>query len=251
METLLYKLTWPEVEAYLRKNDLVIFPVGSTEQHGRHMAEDNDSFTAFEIAKRVAERTGVLVAPTMPFGYSAHHMNFPGTITLSFETLVRVYKEVCKSLLHHGFKKIVIFNGHGGNTNAIAQAVREVREETGAIVYALMVFPMERGFGSSSLKVLEQEGGGHACELETSIGLYLGQRILPERAERWKPPRGQTEFERKYQGKVTTARNFDEITESGSLGDPTLATKEKGEKLVEAVVEEISAFIEELKKVKA
>ncbi|MBS7652455.1 creatininase family protein [Candidatus Bathyarchaeota archaeon] len=246
----MYKLTWPEVEAYLKENDLIILPVGSTEQHGRHMAEDNDTFTALEVAKRVAEKTGVLVAPAIPFGYSTHHMRFPGTITLTFETLVRVYKEVCKSLLHHGFKKIVIFNGHGGNSNPIAQAIREIREETGAIIHSLMVFPMERGFGSASLKILEQEGGGHACELETSIGLYLGQRILFNKAEKWKPPRSQREFERKYQGKVVTARNFDEITESGSLGEPTIATKEKGEKLVETMVEEISVFIEELKKVK-
>ncbi|MEM3056255.1 MAG: creatininase family protein [Candidatus Bathyarchaeia archaeon] len=246
----MYKLTWPEVEAYLKENDLIILPVGSTEQHGRHMAEDNDTFTALEVAKRVAEKTGVLVAPVVPFGYSIHHMKFPGTITLTFETLVRVYKEVCKSLLHHGFKKIVIFNGHGGNTNPIAQAIREMREETGAIIYSIMVFPMERGFGSASLKVLEQEGGGHACELETSIGLYLGQRVLLHKAEKWKPPTSQKEFYQKYQGKVATARNFDEITESGSLGDPTLATMEKGEKLVEALIEEISTFIEELKKLK-
>lgn len=247
----MYKLTWPEVEAYLKENDLVILPVGSMEQHGRHMAEDNDTFTALEIAKRVAEKTGVLVAPAIPFGYSVHHMNFPGTITLTFETLVRVYKEVCKSLLKHGFKKIVIFNGHGGNTNPIAQAIRELREETGATVYSLMVFPTERGFGSASLKILEQEGGGHACELETSIGLYLGQRILLQEARKWKPPTSQRELERKYQGKVATARNFDEITETGSLGDSTLATEEKGQKLVDAVVEEISTFIEELKNMKS
>jgi creatinine amidohydrolase len=251
LEVLMYKLTWPEIEAYLKENDVVLFPTGSTEQHGRHIAEDNDAFTSFQIAKRVAEKTGVLVAPTMPFGYSVHHMKFPGTITLTFETLVSAYKEVCECLLRHGFKKIVIFNGHGGNTNAIAQALREVREETGSIVYSLMVFPMEGGFGAESTKIIKQEGGGHACELETSIGLYLGQRILFEKAEKWKPPKGVTDFDRRYQGKVATARNFDEITEAGSLGDPTLATREKGEIMVEAVVQEISAFIEELKKVKA
>ncbi|MBU0847720.1 creatininase family protein, partial [Patescibacteria group bacterium] len=128
IETLSYKLTWPEVEDYLKTNDVILFPTGSTEQHGKHIAEDNDAFTAYEIAKRVAERTGVLVAPTMPFGNSIHHMKFPGTMTLTFDTLVDVYKEVCESLISHGFKKIVIMNGHGGNTNAIAQALREIRD---------------------------------------------------------------------------------------------------------------------------
>lgn len=251
MEVLMFKLTWPEVQDYLEKSDVVLLPTGSTEQHGKHMAEDNDAFTAFQIAKRVAEKTGVLVAPPMPFGYSVHHMKFPGTITLTFETLLNVYKEVCKSLIHHGFKKIVIMNAHGGNTNAIAQALREVRDETGTIVYSLMVFPGERGFGSESVKVIEQEGGGHACELETSIGLYLGQRVLPEKAEKWKPPKAFPELDVKYRGKVSTARDFHEITEIGSLGDPTKATEEKGRQMVEAVVEEISAFIEDLKAIKA
>lgn len=81
---------------------------------------DNDSFTTFEISRRVAEKTGVLVATPIPVGYSPHHMDFPGSITLTFDTMVNVYKEVCMSLSHHGFKKIAIFNGHGGNRNPIA-----------------------------------------------------------------------------------------------------------------------------------
>lgn len=245
IETLSYKLTWPEVEDYLEKNDVILFPTGSTEQHGKHIAEDNDAFAACEIAKRVAERTGVLVAPTMPFGNSIHHMKFPGTITLTFDTLVDVYKEVCESLISHGFKKIVMMNGHGGNRNALAQALREIRDETGVIAYSLMVFPGE--FGAESLSILEQDSGGHACEEETSVSLYLGQRVLMDRAEDWKPPKNWTEFDTKYRRKVATARNWDELTEIGSLGKPTLASREKGEKMVEAVVEEISAFIEDLK----
>jgi creatinine amidohydrolase len=243
----MFKLTWPEVEEYLKENDMVLFPVGSTEQHGKHIAEDNDAFTAYEIARRVAEKTGVLVAPPMPFGNSVHHMRFPGSVTLTFRTLVNVYKEVCKSLLHHGFEKVVIMNGHGGNNGAISQTLREVKEETGKTVYALMVFPSARGFGAESVEIIEQEGGGHACELETSVALYLDQRVLMEKAEKWKPPASQTEFDRKYRGKIATTKDFHETTESGSLGDPTLATEEKGRKMVEAVVDDIAAFINDLK----
>lgn len=246
----MYKLTRPEIEEYLKTNDIVLFPTGSNEQHGKHIAVDNDSFTASEIANRVAEKTGVLVAPTMPVGYSIHHMKFPGTITLTFKTLLNVYKEVCKSLIQHGFNKIVIMNGHGGNTNVISQALREVREETGKRVYSLMVFPGETGFGSESLKVLEQERGGHACEEETSIAFYLGQRVLKEEAEDWKRPKTWTEFDEKYRRKVTVVRDFDEITEIGSLGTPTKASYKKGEAMVEAVVKEIVEFIEDLKGLK-
>ncbi|GAH91702.1 unnamed protein product, partial [marine sediment metagenome] len=79
------------------------------------------------------------------------------------------------------------------------------------------------------------------------VSLYLGQRVLMEKAEDWRPPRTWTEFDTKYSRKVTTAMNWDERTEIGSIGKPTLATREKGEKMVKAVIEEISAFIEDLK----
>lgn len=250
MDVSLSKLTRPEVEEYLKENDMVLFPVGSLEQHGKHLALDNDALSALEIAKRVAEKTGVLVAPVMPFGYSQHHMNFAGTITLESQTLVDVYKQVCNSLIHHGFNNIVIMNGHGGNRNWISQAIREILEETGVRVYSLMIFNSRTGFGSEALDIITQESGGHACEMETSFSMYLGQRALMEQAEDWKQPESWTEFTRKYKDKVTTARDFHEYTEIGSLGRPTRATKEKGEKLVKAVVEDIAEFINDLKEMK-
>lgn len=246
METRMYKTTWPEVEEYLKENDVVIFPVGSQEQHGKHLAEDNDAFTALEVAKRVAEKTGVLVAPAMPFGYSPHHMGFSGTITLPFETLLQVYKEVCKSLMKHGFKKIVIMNGHGGNSNVIAEALRRIKEETGERVYSLMVFP-----GSWAPEIVNETietRGGHADEMETSVALYLGQRVFFEKGEKGVPPETPSEFIQKYRGKVSAVSDFHERTVSGSLGDPTYASKEKGKKVMEAGIEEIAKFIEELKK---
>jgi len=245
-EVLLYKLTWPEVKEYLKTNDIVLFPTGSTEQHGKHIAEDNDAFTALEVSRRVAERTGVLVAPVMPFGYSPHHMGFPGSITLPFDVLVNVYVEVCRSLMKHGFKKIVIMNAHGGNTNSIGEALRRLKEETGNTVYSLMVFP--GGWASNVVKQTIETPGGHADEMETSVGLYLGQRILFEMGEKGEPPESYSEFRRKYRGKVSTASDFHESTVSGSMGDPTYATMEKGRRVMEAGIDEISQFIEDLKK---
>jgi creatinine amidohydrolase len=246
MEHLLFKLTRPEIEEYLKKCDVVLFPVGSTEQHGKHMAIDNDSYTALEISKRVAEKTDVVVASPLYFGYSPHHMNFKGSVTLTFNTLVDVYREVCESLLHHGFNKIVIMNAHGGNTNPIREALHRIQEDTGKRVYSVMVFPSPSGFGAEGTKVIEQSGGGHACELETSVGLYLGQRILMDKAEDWKPE--YSSIDPKYKGKVTAAYSFDESTSIGSLGEPTKATYEKGKILVESVVEDLAEFIEYLKK---
>lgn len=242
----MYKLTRPEVEEYLKNNDTVLVPIGSTEQHGKHMAVDTDAFTAQEMSLRVAKKTGVLVAPVISYGYSPHHMNFAGSVTLTFQTLINVLKEVCGSLLHHGFKKIVVMNAHGGNNAPIAQALKEFEMETGVRVYSVMVYPSLRGFGAEGTKVIEQEGGGHACELETSVGMELGHRILFDKAEKWTPEN--MSINPKYRGKVNAPYMFDEVTSIGSLGDPTLATKEKGKILVDSAVADLAEFIEDLKK---
>jgi creatinine amidohydrolase len=246
MESRLYKLTRPEVEEYLKNSDMVLVPVGSTEQHGKHMALDTDAFTAQEISHRVAKKAGVLVAPVISYGYSPHHMNFPGSITLTFRTLVNVLKEVCQSLIHHGFKKIVLMNAHGGNTNAIRLALKEIEMETDVRVYSVTVYPMPNGFGAEGLKVCEQKSGGHACEMETSVGLELGHRILMDKAEKWKPEYRSVDPE--YRRKVAAAYMFDEHTSIGSLGDPTLASKEKGKILVDSVVKDLAKFVTNLKK---
>jgi creatinine amidohydrolase len=210
------------------------------------MAIDTDAYTAQEISLRVAQKTGVLVAPVISYGYSPHHMNFAGSVTLTFQTLINVLKEICGSLIHHGFKKIVIMNAHGGNTAPIKQSLKEIEVETGIRVYSVMVYPMPNGFGAEGTKITEQEGGGHACEMETSVGLELGHRILMSKAENWKPE--YTSIDPKHKGKVAAAYMFDEHTSIGSLGDPTIATKEKGKVLVDSVVSDLSEFVEDLKK---
>jgi len=248
-EVRLFKLTWPEIKEYLKENDTIIVPTGSNEQHGMHMAVDNDTFTAFEISRRVAERTGVLVAPPIPIGYSPHHIDFPGSITLTFDTLVNVYKEVCMSLFHHGFKKIAIFNGHGGNRNPITQALREIRLETGKIVYFTQAFAGTGRFGSEAYEKYIETPGGHAGEHETSVGLYLGQRVLFEKGKKGELPPGTSEFFKKYivTRKAVMAKNMADDTVSGSHGDPSYATEEKGRGVVEALIDELVEFIEDLK----
>ena len=185
---LLAKMTWQEVEEILKETNIALVPIGSTEQHGPALPVDNDAYIATELTKRLAERIWskkkVVVAPTISVGYSPHHMDFPGSITLTFDTLVNVYKEVCLCLLKHGFEKIVIFNCHGGNSNPIAQALREIRLETGKIVYSTLVFPTLTGFAAEAHKKYIETPGGHADEIETSVGLHLGQRIIFEKGKK-------------------------------------------------------------------
>ncbi|MGY5858023.1 MAG: creatininase family protein, partial [Candidatus Thorarchaeota archaeon] len=122
MKYLLAKMTWPEVEEILKETDIVLVPVGSTEQHGPALPVDTDAYITTELtlllAEKIWSKQKVVVAPTMSFGYSPHHMDFKGTISLNESTLANVYVDICKSLDHHGFKKIILVNGHGGNETA-------------------------------------------------------------------------------------------------------------------------------------
>ncbi len=123
MAILWEEVGWVDLEAYLRRDDRAMVPVGSCEQHGRHLSFATDYLIPTEIARRVSARTRVPVAPTLCFGMSVHHMDFPGTITLSPDTFVAVMRDIVESLYRHGFRRVMIVNGHGGNIAPIATAL--------------------------------------------------------------------------------------------------------------------------------
>jgi len=131
------RLTWPEVEERIAEGvDAVLIPIGSTEQHGHHMPLDTDSFIARSLCLRAAESGAVegvalLVAPTLNVTLSWYHMQFPGSVRLSTTTFLQVFREVCDSLVHHGFENLVAVNGHGGNIAALTVAVNHYFETTG------------------------------------------------------------------------------------------------------------------------
>src|SRR3989442_2338940 len=114
---------WFDLETYLRRDDRALLPVGSCEQHGRHLSFATDYLIPTEIAKRVSARTGVPVAPTLCFGMSVHHMDFPGTLTLSPDTFIAVILDLVESLYRHGFHRVLILNGHGGNIAPLTTAL--------------------------------------------------------------------------------------------------------------------------------
>lgn len=119
---------WPHVEHYLKTNKTILLPLGSTEQHGPTGLIGIDYLSAEKIAEAVAEKTNTLVAPVLPFGMAVHHMAFPGTMTLSPLVYVQVVTELLQSLTKHGFEKIVVINGHGGNIAPITTAFCQVKQ---------------------------------------------------------------------------------------------------------------------------
>ncbi|MGQ9726661.1 MAG: creatininase family protein, partial [Candidatus Bathycorpusculaceae bacterium] len=129
------ELTWVDVEEYLKEHDVVVVPVGSCEQHGPHLPIDTDAYDAFWLSMKAAEKAQcALVAPPIYYGVSLHHMDFPGTVTLTPHTLEQLAYEVAHSLVKHGFRKILFENGHGGNTSALEAAAQRIKADTNAFV---------------------------------------------------------------------------------------------------------------------
>jgi creatinine amidohydrolase len=129
----LSNMAWWEAEEKIRNSKLVIIPVGATEQHGLHLGVGADWIQANEIARRVGEKSDVLVLPTLTYGVSGHHVEFPGTITLSESTYQEVIYELLSNLNRLKVGRVVFINGHGGNTSSIISALKRARESYGMI----------------------------------------------------------------------------------------------------------------------
>ena len=131
-------LAYPDIQAYLKECDMVLVPMASTEQHGPHLPLCTDTVTAIEVASRVAKINNMLHTPAIWTGYSPQHMAGPGegrgTITIRSSTLQALMYDVARSLIHHGFNKILFINGHGSNVKVVDPVLRKIRYDTGAMV---------------------------------------------------------------------------------------------------------------------
>ena len=159
-------LTWAEVEDRLKEDRFVVFPTGSVEQHGHHVGVGADWLQANEIAQRVGQKSGALILPTLCYGVSGHHKEFPGVLTMSFDTYKTVILEILESLHRNGVQKVLFVNGHGGNAGAITEAAKEARDRYGmlcAVSHWWEVLASEKIFGHPA----EQ----HAGYAETALTL--------------------------------------------------------------------------------
>ena len=170
-------LTWPDVAA-LSKNIPVVFPVASLEQHGRHMPLYTDSMLTGEIARRAEVVLGdsVLFAPLLWLGNSHHHMDFPGTLSAKPRVYLDLLCGLLDNFITHGFKRLIILNGHGGNDVPGKQAVFEIRQrhrQRKDLLLLSITYWKTNDEASKSHPDLRQTIMGHACEWETSMVLVL------------------------------------------------------------------------------
>jgi creatinine amidohydrolase len=235
-------LTWPAVRA-LDRNTPVVFPVAALEQHGHHMPLFTDSMLLAEVVRRAVERVGdrVLVAPLQWLGNSDHHLDFPGTLS----SPPRVYLDLLNGLLDnfiaHGFTRLVIVNGHGGNDVPGKQAVFEARQRHRQHNNLLLLFATYWTLGSEPNKLdpsIRQSRMGHACEWETSMMLRLAPHLVGD-LNAVQPVEFGNSFEPGSRGWVTQERS-----KPGHIGDPRAATAEKGEVLFRVFSDDLSRFLE-------
>lgn len=171
------ELTWEDVRDYLKNNDIVIIPAGSTEEHGPAGPLGVDAYAAIELAQDAAKKTGVLVTPPIWFGDSSHHTGFPGTISLRPSTLIEVIKDVSRSLASHGFKKILIINGHKmANLPALTLAAKELHEYELPDVFFAVIDPWKIAKKISS--EIKSTNEHHSGELEISHVWYKYPHLI-------------------------------------------------------------------------
>lgn len=168
-------MTVPEVREFLKRSDLVLIPVAAIEQHGLHLPLGTDYLNGVERAKLVAQRADVVVAPVLLAGQSPYHLDFPGTISLSAETIVKVHLEAVQSLLRHGFKRFLILNAHGGNAAICTYLVDRLNQETGGIAVELgeAIAPFRPRTAAPPVAGAAKVFDRHAGVNETSSSLYL------------------------------------------------------------------------------
>ena len=174
------KLTWPEINEAIEQNQVCIVPCGAVEQHGEHLPLDVDLMCPGGIARGCAEAITdqVLVLPTIQYGYTGHVMDFPGTINTHYETFIKQVLDVTKSLAYHGFKKVILLNGHGSNMPNLDLAARRHNLETdGECILAAWwhLLTVDPGFLPKWRDGVFPGSCAHACELEASLYLYLDE----------------------------------------------------------------------------
>ncbi len=244
---LLGEMSWPEAQAYLKKIDVALLPVGAIEQHGPHLPLDTDAFDADYLARQVAAACSdprPVVLPLIPYGISYHHDDFPGTISIHNETLSRMVYEIGVSAARNGIKKLLIINGHGGNTPTLNFAAQMINRDTHIFV------SVDSGETSDVDidELVETPNDVHAGEFETSTALANRRRLVRMDQALPEIPR----FSSRYLN-FTSKRGIswyaytNKISDSGIMGDPTRASAEKGRKMWQIMIGHLVTFVEDLK----
>jgi creatinine amidohydrolase len=229
------ELTAEELRAKAVADAIVILPVGSMEQHGPHLPVGVDTILTEGVCRAAAEAVAgdvaVVVAPTLWCGMAEHHMAFGGTFTFDIPTYRAVLLAFLKSIERHGFSRVLIINGHGGNTAALNAFLPDFARETRLRVFTAGYFDVPRTDIAPLLE--DQKNVQHACEVETSLMMVVAPDLV--RHERIAEAFGGLEPGGEWRTVPARFRSFREVTTSGVNGDARRASRAKGEKLLDTL----------------
>ncbi|RLG51730.1 MAG: creatininase family protein [Thermoproteota archaeon] len=230
-----WEKSWRQLEDALEECDVAILPVGSVEQHGPALPVGADYLASWRIAEAVAERAGVPALAPVPYGVSAHHKDFPGTVYVSPEAFKAYLRDVLYSLWEQGVRKLLVVNGHGGNSAVLRELALEARIEL-----SMTVLVAEWWHVSAELSLFKPEERHHAGAEESSLMMHLAPELvdeslivdgpLPEAAP------------------VSEVKTTGEVTKTGVIGLAKTASREKGERVFELVVSKLAEVVEKMKR---
>lgn len=237
------ELSTIEAAQAAKEGKVVIFPIGSVEEHGDHLPLCTDSIQPEYIATEVAKKTGCLIAPTFKYGICNATRNFPGTITIQFDTLYKLALDVLSELIRSGFNRIIVMSGHAGNSHMVAlrlaaQEVITKNEETQQKNKVRIMVLSDFDFAEDLAPELADPKDGHAGTLETSRMMAIRPDLIKGKgkADVWRMPR----FE--------VLAHPEQFFPSGVNGDPTAASAQKGQKINEYIIAEVQKLVKTLEK---
>lgn len=247
-------LTRDEIAALDKDKSIVLLPTSATEQHGAHLPVGTDAIILCTLVDKMVEECefdagNLIFAPQLNVGKSNEHMGFAGTITFGTQTYYSLLHDIAAAISASGFKKLVLFNSHGGNTDMLNMISRDLRIDLGLDVFVFDWWFTP--FWNEGLEGLQQSGKYgvfHACELETSLMLaarpetvHMELAVDEEPADCFKGEKYVTVF-----GPVNAGWKTKDVTQSGVIGAPTYATAEKGHKLFDYACRKLLDIVNEI-----
>ncbi|MBA3708390.1 MAG: creatininase family protein [Planctomycetes bacterium] len=253
------KLTWMEADAAANAGKVAVIPIGAIEQHGPHLPLDVDCLLPRGVALRAAEAIPdeLVLLPTIVHGYTAHVMDFPGTINIDHERFIGMVIDVGRSLAYHGFKKIIFLNGHGSNMPNLDIACRRVNLETDAeclVAAWWSLLTVDPAFMPAWRQSAFPGGCGHACELETSAYLHLSgddvrTELIADEAIAYNAVGSDFQWCDLFgSGPATVTSWTSTYTVSGTCGEAEKATAEKGKAFVDEAARQLARLVVEFRK---
>lgn len=235
-------LTSFEAKELIKDTKTAILPIGAVEAHGPHLPLITDNILAERLAEKVAEETQAFVLPTLPYGQVWSLRDFPGSITVSNESLISMLVDIGMSLHAQGIQIFVMINGHLGNQPALKDAARVLYERVPQLKVLYLFYPGTKKVISEVKETPDLHGTFfHACELETSYMLYLAEESV-------KMDKAICDIPEIPDHVDVTPTPWQEFTKTAVLGDATLATKEKGEAVISVAIENMVKLIQEAQK---